>query len=77
LILIHNINTSTENVVLYIDDGTNERIAYNMDVAANDTIQIEFRGEGLPLDGDSSQKITGVTDTASKVNVTFTGSDRT
>ncbi|MBT6053158.1 MAG: hypothetical protein HOJ31_10340 [Anaerolineae bacterium] len=73
---IHNTNTTTENVILYHHDGTNERIIFNADLVANETVWIQYPGPGKPLDGDDSAKITGVTDTASKVNVLFHGSDR-
>lgn len=72
-ILIHNTNTTSETVVLYLHDGTNEYKIFNMSVAANETIQLAFQNEGLVVDANS--KITGSTTTASKVTCLISGSE--
>ena len=72
-ILIHNTNTSIENVVLYYHDGTNEYIIFNLDIAANDTVLFDFRGEGFYV--EDAGKITGNTDTASKVTIKIDGTE--
>ena len=72
-ILIHNSNTASENIIIYYHDGTNEYPIFNIDLAANDTFVPEWIGEGfVVMDG---AKITGVTDTASKVVIKIDGTE--
>jgi hypothetical protein len=74
-ILLHNANTESETVVLYMHDGTNEYIIYQVTLAANATIQFEFAAEGLVVDALS--KLTGYTTTASKVTCLVSGTEET
>lgn len=74
-IIIHNSNTTAETVVINLHDGTNEYKLFNMSVAANDTVIIDFGNEGLIV--DASSKITGNTTTASKVTCSISGSEET
>ena len=74
-IVIHNINTTTEVVVLNLHDGTNEYELYKVSLIANETVQLSFGGEGLIV--DASSKITGNTTTASKVTCSVNGTERT
>ena len=49
-IILHNINTTTETVVLYLHDGTNEYIIYKFGLAANETVVLQHINEGLVVD---------------------------
>jgi hypothetical protein len=73
-ILLHNTNTSSETLELFLNDGTERRI-YRLTVAANDTIQIDFIGEGIVL--DTTDLISGNTTTADKVTIVVVGTEVT
>jgi hypothetical protein len=73
-ITLHNTNTTSENVKIYIvpdssgsvgTAGVSNRI-YNVTLATNETLQIEFPGPGKVLKG-TNDTVQAVTDTASKV----------
>lgn len=72
-IILHNINTVSENVILYLHDGSNEFILFNLSIAANDTVILSFQNEGLIV--DASSKITGNTTTATKVTCLIMGTE--
>lgn len=72
-ITIHNSNISTETIVLNFHDGVNEYEILNQDIESNDTIYIDFRGEGEVV--DDGAKITGNTTTASQVTYKFSGTE--
>jgi len=74
-ILLHNANTVSETVVLYLHDGTNEYVIYQVTMAVNATLQLEFAGAGLVV--DASSKLTGYTTTASKVTCSVSGTEET
>jgi len=74
-IILHNSNTTPETVILYLHDGTNEYILYNLAIVANDTVMIDLGNEGLVI--DASSKITGYTTTASKVTCSISGAEET
>jgi hypothetical protein len=74
-IILHNINTTDEVVVLNMHDGTNELELYKMTMVPNETIHLTYGGEGLIV--DASSKITGNTTTAAKVTCSISGSERT
>jgi len=73
-IMVHNTNTTDEDVQIYITDGTTEYKFYYITLPANDTFVPDFRGEGLVINGTNGAKITAVTTTAAKVNITLHGS---
>jgi len=70
--VLHNINTATENVILYHNDGTTDSLLYNLSIDANDTVHIELPGEGMVM--EAADVLKGITDTASKVNIQVNGS---
>ena len=72
-ILIHNTNSTTENVKLYYHDGSNEYLIFDFDIVAQDTVLLDFIGEGFYV--EDAGKITGVTDTASKVTIKIDGTE--
>lgn len=80
LINIHNSNTATETVKLYLvpDSGGSVGTAgdtnkiYEDDIASNETRIIDYAVPGLILT-DGNDTLQGVTDTASKVTITVTG----
>jgi hypothetical protein len=75
IIMLHNINTTTETIVLNYHDGTNEYEIYKEDILANDTVVIPFANEGFVV--MNAGKITGNTTTASKVTIYISGSEET
>jgi hypothetical protein len=72
-IILHNINTSEEVVVIKMNDGTNTYILWNIPVPSNETVVLDFSGEGIVIDDASS--LVGVTTTASKVTCFVCGSE--
>lgn len=74
-ITLHNINTTSENVVLYYHDGANEYIIYNIDIAQDETILLDFIGEGFYV--EDAGKITGSTTVAAKVTIKIDGTEET
>jgi hypothetical protein len=70
-LVIHNINTTAENVLLYHNDGTSS-LLYNLTVDADDTVHVELPGEGMVM--ETTHILEGITDTASKVNIQVNGS---
>jgi len=78
-ILLHNTNTSAENVKLYfVENGgsvADSRLILNVSLEANETLEwmLEYP---LPMEtaGDTIQ---AVTDTASKVNIVISGMEET
>jgi hypothetical protein len=73
-IFLHNTNTASETVVLYLHDGTNEYILYKIALIANETVMLCLGSEGLIIDADS--KLTGYTTTAAKVTCLVCGTER-
>ena len=72
-ICLHNINTTVENVVLYYHDGSNEYIFLNIDLAQDETVFLDYRGEGFYV--EDAGKITGSTTVAAKVTIKIDGSE--
>ena len=72
-IILHNTNTTAEQVKLYYDNGTNEYLFYDQSIAAGDSAFIDLPGEGDVV--EDGGKYTGVTDTASKVTYKFCGTE--
>lgn len=72
-IILHNTNTTAEDVVLNYHDGTNEYEILSENIAADDTLFLDFRGEGEVV--DIGGKITGNTTTGSKVTYKFSGTE--
>lgn len=74
-ILLHNSNSTVETVILNYDDGTNEYQIYEMDLAPDETVHLEFCGEGfvIPDAGD----LKGSTTTAAYVTYKIDGSEET
>jgi len=73
LILLHNTNTSAEDVKLYYHDGSNEYLIFNINLDVNETVIFDFRGEGFYV--EDAGKITGNADTASKVTYKIDGTE--
>ena len=79
-IIIHNLNSSTENVELWnVPDSTGSvgtaadaNKMHKMAVEANETVMLEFPGPGLLLE-DTNDSIQAKTDTASKVTIQIYG----
>ena len=74
-ILLHNTAATVETAILNYHDGTNEYQLYEMDLAANETVQLEFGGEGFVV--EDAGKITGLTTTASTVTIKIDGTEET
>lgn len=72
-IILHNTNTTTEAVEINYHDGSNEYKLWAFDVEADDTVVLDFRGEGLVV--PDGAKLTGNTTTAAKVTFLATGSE--
>lgn len=72
-IILHNTNTTAEDVVLNYHDGTSEYEILSENIAADDTLFLDFRGEGEVV--DIGGKITGNTTTGSKVTYKFSGTE--
>lgn len=72
-IILHNINTTTETVELFMHDGVNEYQLYDVAIAAGNTVMLNFPGEGLVV--DAASKLTGNTTTATKVTCSISGSE--
>jgi hypothetical protein len=73
-ITLHNTNTTAETVVLNYHDGASEHTILNQSIAAGDSLYLDMRGEGEVVD-EGGAKITGNTDTASKVTYKFSGTE--
>jgi hypothetical protein len=78
--LVHNIvlfnnNTTTETVVINLNDGTHEYVILTKQMATLDTFVWDFHGEGLIVDAASS--LTGNTTTVAKVTCLVCGSEET
>lgn len=72
-ITLHNTNTTAEDVVLNYHDGTNEYEILSEAVPAGVSLYLDFPGEGEVV--GSGGKLTGNTDTASKVTYKFSGTE--
>jgi hypothetical protein len=72
-IVIHNTNTTAEDVVLNYHDGSTEKQWLSQTIAAGDTLTLDFPGEGDVV--GVGGKYTGNTDTASKVTFKFSGTE--
>lgn len=70
---IHNTGVTTEKVVLYYNDGANEYKFINVDINSNETLFIDFRGEGFVV--EDGEKITGNTDTVTTVTIKIDGTE--
>jgi len=73
-ILLHNTNSSAEDVELFYDDGTNEYQILNQQVEADETVNVDFGGEGVVIEADG--KLTGNTTTTDKVTCWVNGTER-
>lgn len=73
-IVIHNINGSAEDVELLYNDGTNEYQLLKQSVGADETVVLDFGGEGVVIEADG--KLTGMTTTASMVTCWVSGTER-
>lgn len=71
--VIHNTNTATETVEINYHDGTDEFRLWYFEVEANDTVVLDFRGEGLIL--PDGAKLTGNTTTDAMVTLLIAGSE--
>lgn len=74
-IILYNDNSSSETIVIKMHDGTNEYKLFQMVVIASDSVIVDFRGEGLVVDENSS--LNGYTSTASMVTCLVNGSEET
>lgn len=74
-LLLHNANTTTETVVININNGAVEYEIFKFDLIANDTKLIDFRGEGLVI--KAGAKLTGNTTTAAMVTCSVNGQEET
>ena len=74
-IIIFNSNTTSETVIINLNDGTYEYQLFELIVASKDSIILDFKGEGLVV--DAASKITGNTTTAAKVTCLVSGSEET
>lgn len=70
---IHNTNTSTETVELWVHDGTTAYKIFKEDLVANETQIVSWENEGMILDG--SLKLQGKTTTANKVTIKGDGTE--
>ncbi len=73
-ILLHNANTTAEVVELLHSDGTNEYHLFNRSLAVNETVFLEYGGEGLVI--EAAGKLTGNAETGDKVTCWVNGSER-
>jgi len=70
MIMIHNTNSSAEQVVILFHDGTNEYQILDREIAVDETYTMEFpKGLYIPQVG----KLTGNADTAEKVTCLVVG----
>lgn len=74
-IILHNTNTTSEIVELNYHDGTNEYLLFKLTLIADETIQLDFNGEGLVIASTAGAKLTGNTTTASKVTCKADGTE--
>ena len=74
-ILLHNTAATVETVIITYDDGSNEYQLYEMGLAANETVQLEFGGEGFVV--EDAGDIKGETTTASTVTYKIDGTEET
>ncbi len=75
-ILIHNTHSAAETVSLFYHDGSNEYQLYEMSVNADETVHLEYIGEGFYV--EDAGKITGNTSTtASAVTIKIDGTEET
>ncbi len=73
-ILFHNINTTSETVVMLLNTGANEYQLLKISLIANETLIWTYGDKGLPV--NSSSKLTGNTTTAAKVTCLVMGTER-
>ena len=76
-ILLHNTNTTSEIVELNYHDGTNEYLLFKITLIPDETVQLDFRGEGLVIASTTGAKLTGNTTTAAKVTCKVDGTEET
>lgn len=72
-VTLHNANTTSEDVVLNYHDGSSEHQILSETIPAGDSLYLDFPGEGDVV--DDGGKLTGNTDTASKVTYKFSGTE--
>ncbi len=72
-VILYNSNTTTENVVLNMNDGTHEYQLFRLVLKSKDTVVLDFKSEGIIV--DVASKLTGNTTTASKVTCLVSGSE--
>ena len=70
-IILHNTNSSAEQVVLLMHNGTNEYQIFDRSIAVDETYEWDLGKEGLY--SPSASKITGSTTTGSKVTIIIDG----
>lgn len=74
-LLLHNIGGAAEVVELFYHDGANEYRLWRLTLASNETVVLDFRGEGdVVVDGG---KITGNSTTAATVTYKLSGTEET
>ena len=76
-ITLHNTNTSSEDIELFYNDGTNEYQLFDFSMDAQETIVFDFRGEGFVIESTTGAKLTGNTTTAAKVTISVDGTEET
>ena len=74
--LVHNIvlfngNTSAENIVISLNDGTNDYVLFKIGLSADDTYILDFGGEGMVVPYGYTLK--GYTTIADTVNYVIFG----
>lgn len=74
-IVLHNTHTSALSAIINYDDNTNDLKIVNVSLQADESIFIDFPGEGLVCINPAS--IRGNTSVASKIVCTITGSEET
>ena len=72
-IVLFNANTTTETVVISMNDGSNEYQLFQLDITTKDSVILDFKGEGLIV--DAASKLTGSTTTGAKVTCSVSGSE--
>jgi len=72
-ILVHNIGGVAEIVDLYYHDGVSEFLIFKMTISSNETVLVDFIGEGFVV--EATKKITGNTTTAATVTYKIDGTE--
>lgn len=74
-IILHNTNTAEESIILYLHDGVNEYKLWKIPLPVDETVVLDFVGEGLVV--KNGAKLTGYTTTAAKVTCYVSGTEET